>query len=379
LGVNNIDLAERAIKSIGSFSAIILDWAFDDREALGDDVDKEEIKFVRGPENRTLRFLEDNEFYSLVYVYSTEDVQAQFGAQLSEKFGERIRYQKKPLAHPAQDILKAVNEWREQNQNLSIPLAWTSTINLAIQKIFKELSEADKNWVRELGNSAHADGVSGEGFVIEILQFLLSEMLVQNQSLLESIREYLSSGQQEAGENEDSLAKLFRRLLYTKLDANAPVMTGDICDLGDDRFGIIVTPECDIKDVRNGKIPSFELLVLSRNDFDDFLKRHKTYERAGFADAKPERLEKLGKLFNQEDSKFHVLPSFPFDDVSFNRSVVIDFSKGTERFTVEQLNGRRNSKLNGPFIQQLRQRYISHLGRVGVPSLPASLRNFNLK
>src|SRR5437016_6340899 len=60
LGVNNLDLAERAVKSIGSFSAIILDWAFDDREALVAGADAEDVKFVRPPEDRTLRFLEEN-------------------------------------------------------------------------------------------------------------------------------------------------------------------------------------------------------------------------------------------------------------------------------------------------------------------------------
>src|SRR5205823_474512 len=148
-----------------------------------------------------------------------------------------------------------INEWREKNQNLSIPLAWTSTINLAIQKIFKELSDADNNWVRELGNSAQSDGVSGEVFVIEILQFLLSEILVQDQNLLKSIRDYLSSEPEKVAEKEESVAKLFRRLIYTKLDDDAPIMTGDICELGEGRFGIIVTPECDIKEVRSGKIP----------------------------------------------------------------------------------------------------------------------------
>jgi len=378
LGIHNLSLAEQAIKSIGSFSVIILDWVFDEKEALGPD-DDEAIKYVRGPEDRTLRFLEDNEFYSLVYVYSTEDVEAQFGPRLRKRFGERIRFQKKPLSHPAKDIVDAIKEWRERNQNLSIPLAWTSTINLAIQKIFKELSEADENWIRQLGNSADLDGISGDVFVIEILQFLLTESLVQNHGLLTSIRDYLSSEPQKIADKDESVAKLFRRLIYTKLNDDAPIMTGDICELGENRFGVVVTPECDIKDVRGGKIPSFELLTFFRDDFTDFLKRQKSYERAAFANAKAERLEKLGKMFNQEDGKFHILPSFPMDEGSFNMSAVIDFSKGSERFPLEQVSGTRKYKLNSPFIQQLRQRYFAYLGRVGVPSLPSNLRNFNLK
>lgn len=36
-------------------------------------------------------------------------------------------------------------------------------------------------------------------------------------------------------------------------------------------------------------------------------------------------------------------------------------------------------KLNSPYIHQLRQRYLSYVGRVGVPSIPQSLRAFNIK
>jgi hypothetical protein len=381
LGVHTLDLAERAIKSIGSFSAVILDWVFDDKEKLGEGADPEDVRFVRGDENRTLKFLEDNDFYSLVYVYSTEDVEEQFGQRLRDRFGDRIRFQKKPLA-PATEIVRTLNEWRDQNQNLSIPLAWTSTINLAIQQIFKELADADDNWVKELGLSAQLDGVSGELFVIEILQFLLTEMLVQNQSLLSSIGGYLNSEKgDEAAPKEESVARLFKRLLYTKLDEKASIMTGDICALGDDKFGIIITPECDISDVTSGKIPDFELLVFLKDSFDVFLALgiNDQYKRSAFGTAKDKQKDKLRKIFNQNDPKYHVLPSFPIDDNSFNLSVAIDFSKGAERYSLEKIKDSRRYKLNSPFIQQVRQRYISHLGRVGVPSLPTSLRDFNLR
>src|SRR5207302_5121025 len=190
--------------------AIILDWVFDDKEALVAGADAEDVKYVRAPDNRTLRFLEDNEFYSLVYVYSTEDVQAQYGPQLSEKFGERIRFQKKPLEHPAEDIIKTIGDWREQNQNLSIPLAWTATINRSIQRVFYELARADSNWLRDLAESAKEDCVNEDLFVIEILQSLLTENLIQDAELRKAISTYLGS-QEPANAvptNEESIAKL---------------------------------------------------------------------------------------------------------------------------------------------------------------------------
>jgi hypothetical protein len=210
----------------------------------------------------------------------------------------------------------------------------------------------------------------------------LAESLTQNAFLLNSIKDYLSSGSSEVvtqdTARDESIAKLFRRLFYTKLTQDSSIMTGDVCELADSRFGIIITPECDVKDVISGKIASFDLLTFSKGSFDAFLLLD-NYQRSGYADAGVKKLEKFRKSFNQTDGKYHVLPSFPFDEVSFNLSVLIDFSQGCERYTVEQIRVKRKYKLNAPFIQQLRQRYISHLGRVGVPSLPTSLRNFNLK
>jgi hypothetical protein len=396
LGVNNLDLAERAIKSIGSFSAIILDWAFDDREALVAGADPEDVKFVRAPEDRTLRFLEDNEFYSLVYVYSTEDVEGQFGPQLVEKFGKRIRFQKKPLEHLAEEIVKTIKDWGEQNQNLSIPLAWTATINHSIQRVFNELASADPNWLRDLAESAKEDCVNEDLFIIEILQSLLTENLIQNAQLRKSITSYLDS--QAAGNvtatNEESIAKLFNRLFYTHLVDDAPIMTGDICQITEEKFGIIISPECDIAKIVAKGSNCFEMLVFQKDGFKTHIARtrailddqtEQNYKRERFdawAQGNASQKEKLGelrKIFNQNEQRFHLLPSFPMLE-SLNQSVVIEFSLGRELHTSQHVKEyKREYKLNSPFLQQLRQRYLSYLGRIGVPGLPVSLRNFNLK
>jgi hypothetical protein len=386
LGINNLDLAERAIKSIGSFSVIILDWIFDDREVLlGAGESDEDLKFVRPgsvKDTRTLDFLKKNDFYSLVYIYSNEEVEEKYGEQLKERFGDRIHFEKKNNLEPsAEAITQKIKDWTVSHQNLSIPLVWTATINQAIQQIFKELADADANWLREIGKSAQSDGVSGEIFIIEILQYLLAESLIQNSNLIASIKEHLSSESTHEQSNEESIAKLFRRLLFTKLSEDASIMTGDICEIDENKFGIIITPECDIGDVVKDCNLTFELLTFSKDSFDKFLQLeiNDKYQRTSYANAKEKQLKKLRSIFNQNNSKYHVLPSFPFDDTTVNFSIVVDFSKGCERYTSEQIKEKRKYKLNSPFIQQLRQRYIAHLGRVGTPSLPSSLRDFNLK
>jgi hypothetical protein len=394
LGVKDLDLAQRAIKSIGAFSAIILDWIFEDtRDALGE-ATEEDIRAVRRgsvQEDQTLTFLEENDFFSLVYVYSNEDVEGKYGTRLRTRFGDRIQIQRKTTdGISAQSIIAQIEEWSGHHRSLTIPLAWTATINQALQQIFKELATADKNWIKEIGHSAKEDGVSGEVFIIEILQYLLAESLVQNRKLLDSIKDYLAASDEAeeppslsneepvANSNEESVTKLFRRLFYTKIDPESPIMTGDICDLSDTKFGIVVTPECDVQHVVTGKIASFEVITFSKNSFDDYLQDN-TYQRSDYGEASAKLLTKLRKAFNQDESKYHVLPSFPFDETSLNLSVRLDFSQGCERYKFDEIKTSRRYKLNSPFIQQLRQRYIAHLGRVGVPSLPPSLRNFNLK
>lgn len=394
LGVKSLDLAEEAIKSIGSFSAIILDWVFDNKELLLRPGEDENIiggvKLSREGLD-TLDFLKNNEFYSLVYIFSDENVKEDHGKELTKKYRKRIKFRKKGNSkHEAKKIAKDIIKWKEQNQNLSIPNIWTKTINQSVQKIFLELAGADENWIRELGKTAKDDGVSGEVFIIEILQTLLAESLVQDPTLITAIKEQVDS---EALDEQVSLhadvrsvARLFRRIFYTKLDQDAPVMTGDICKITRNRYGIIVTPECDIKDVIKDKTKTFEVLMFSRNSFDLFLSlpinygySRDSYEQWSGTNNGKDKLKKLGSRFNNGESTYHIMPSFPFNETDLGQSVAIDLSVGCERFSHDAVKSKRSYKLNAPFIQQLRQRYISHLGRVGTPSLPLSLRSLNLK
>lgn len=405
LGVKDLDLAERAIKSIGSFSAIILDWVFDDKDELfNSDENSEDLRYVKGgaiKEDRTLNFLENNDFYSLVYIYSNEDVEGKYGTRLRERFGDRIQFERKTSSELlAEGIINKIKDWAIRNQNLSIPLAWAATINQSIQEIFKELADADVNWLRDIAQSAREDGLCEDLFIIDVFQYLLVEKIAQNANLRNSIQGYLASHTDETAEvrseptNEESIAKLFKRLFYTRINDDVPIMTGDICQINENRYGIIITPECDIRKILGNEEYKFEMLVFERNAFNLHIaktralkangklqnfKRERYSEWENGTDSQKEKLAELRKIFNQNEPRFHILPSFPISS-SLNESMVIEFSLGLEMHGCREVKSyKREYKLNSPFIQQLRQRYISYLGRVGVPSLPTSLRNFNLK
>jgi len=394
LGVRNLDLAEQAIKSIGSFSAIILDWVFDNKELLlrsGEDPAVLEGLRLSREGSDTLEFLRHNEFYSLIYVFSNENVKDLYGAELQKKYRTRIKFRKKgDSKNQAKRIAKEIIKWKDKNRNLAIPNVWTKTINQAVQKILLELSNADSNWIKELAQTASKDGVSGEVFIIQILQDLLAESLIQDSDLIASIKQHVGSDQDDqqasVATDEKSVARLFRRIFYTKLDTDAPIMTGDICKLSRKKFGIIITPECDVKDIVKDPSNKFELLTFDKDSFETFLSLEINYQYARGSyqewtgtNKGRVKLERLRTRFNNGESTYHVLPCFPFNDTTLNQSVAIDLSSGPERFTYQAIKHKRTYKLNSPFIQQLRQRYISHLGRVGTPSLPLSVRNLNLK
>lgn len=400
LGVNSLELAKRSIASIGTFSAIILDWEFGNETQALIDEDDETTKLLRIPaakQDATMKFLEENDFYSLIYIYSDQNIsESPFGERLREKFGDRIHIEQKTNITNTEQakakIIKDIHEWKERNGNLSIPLIWSIAINNSTQKIFKDLAEADATWVKDIYDTAEADGVDATIFVIEIFQYLLSEKLVQNRILLESIESFARAA--ESNSDEVSIAKLFRRLFYSQISEDAPIMTGDICEISENKFGVIITPECDVRRILSKDENRFEMLVFERNGFNQHISKTRAlladdsvqnYKRSRYTDwengtdSQKEKLNELRKIFNQNEPRFHILPSFPLSD-ALNESVVIEFSLGCEMYTCQEVKGfTRRYKLNSPHIQQLRQRYISHLGRVGSPSLPISLRNYNLK
>lgn len=391
LGVHSLELASKSIGSIGSFNAIILDWQFTDEVAIQEIIKDDDgtAKLTKAPSTKdeaTLTFLKENDFYSLIYILSEKDIESVYGASLKERFGDRIQFKQKTTIKDTEttktQILADIVKWETQHLNLSIPLLWSSALNKSMQQIFKELSDADSNWLKDIFDTAANDGINAELFVIDIFQFLLSETLVQSKDLLEAIKSYAAKGGPVT--DEKSIARLFSRLFYSKIN-NSPIMTGDICIFDDSTFGIIISPECDIKSIISADNNLFDVFVFKSDSFETFLSRQLSYTKDTFntlsngGEKQKNRLEAIRKTFNQSESKLHFLPSFPCNN-DFNKTVVIDFSTNLQKvITIEIKKLVRNYKLNSPFIQQLRQRYVSYFGRVGVPALPISLRDFNLK
>ena len=127
---------------------------------------------------------------------------------------------------------------------------------------------------------------------------------------------------------------------------------------------------------------NLEFLTFRLSDINNYLIKSCTFDRQkdAFTTLKEGRQKSLRKIFNNEDLSFHILPSFPFQNDVYNQMIVIDFRNSFETKTHGEYSGNRiNYKLNSPYIHQLRQRYISFYGKYGVPAIPESLRDYNLK
>lgn len=190
--------------------------------------------------------------------------------------------------------------------------------------------------------------------------------MIQNKSLRDSINQY-SIDNFKNKTTPESYANLFQRLYFTKTPVTDEIMTGDIFEISKNNYAILISPECDITFLKTKDL-QMEFLCFKKDDFDTYIENHFKTE------------QEKQKAFNQVKDRIHVLPSFPFDDNTKNKSAFIDFRISLNLIKGSELKlDHRKFKLNSPYIQQLRQRYLSYIGRVGVPAIPNSMVEYNLK
>ncbi|MBK7988521.1 MAG: hypothetical protein IPK11_16875 [Ignavibacteria bacterium] len=378
LGLDNLDLTKSSILAINNIKALIIDYTFKEKS---NDPDLPHF------ERRASELLEDDNLhiFSLIYVYSQENLEdTEFGKKLKKKYGEntvkfRIKASdRKKIDSEYEGILADIQKWDEEHSHLSVPNIWNKTLGQAIQNIFRSLNNADPNWIKDLYYSSFLFDKKGEPInpppidpnvqVINLFQNILSEHLIQNKELRDKIEEYSQANFKNTTDSK-KLTKLYQYLYYTRtLDTDA-IMTGDVYDLENDKYGIIIYPECDMNTLVS-KDKNVELLCFEKDNFkkiDDLLNIKKDNEN---------REATINRAYNQEPPRIHLLPNFVTSD-SKVITALIDFRFCLELYKGSYLKDRiksRRYKVNSPYIQQLRQRYLAYTGRVGVPAIPQSIR-----
>lgn len=359
LPIDNLTVLERTVSSISTYRALILDWNF---------VRKATDEEVKLSDENPLDIITKNKIYSLIYVYSENEIGAETKLKLEEAYPNKIYFEKKvndveQLQNEFDKIVRGIKKFEEENKHLRTPFLWSQAINSSVQTIFNELENADPNWIKEIYLCAQQDGAEANSEVIGMFQNLLNESIIQNQNLINALAESSNLADVSVVNKEESLAKLYNRIYFTQILADAPIMTGDIFKFDEDTFAIVITPECDVNS-KSGT--ALEFLVFSKKVSAEFLEKRKKNNDT--------------KFFNNDTISRHILPSFPFVSNIYNLTALIDFKQAFAVFSIEKFKDKRTSyKLNSPFIYQLRQRYLSYIGRVGVPAMPSSLKSFNLK
>lgn len=376
LPIDSVDNLEKVLKTMSTFKALILDWNFEQ------EVDAEDkLEGFRLPSSNPKRLLENIDIYSLIYVYSQAEISDDDKKQLSARFNDKIKFKTKKGQNEAVEeeynsIKSDISNFESQHQHMEIPFIWSQAINQSVQTIFQELDDANPNWIKEIRDSAKTDGGEPTSEIIEIFHNLLNESLIQNKTLREELDKYDCV---EQARKEENTAKLYRRIFYSKLTEDAPIMTGDIFKFEDNRYGILITPECEVS---KRKDSSLEFLTFSQNDMNEYLHTNNNYDRNGnrYDELNTKKRDNLLKIFNNENFAFHFIPSFPFSEDVNKESAVINFKRAFAIKDKDLYEGKRiGYKLNAPYIHQLRQRYIAFFGRYGVPAIPESLKAFNLK
>lgn len=367
LPINNLKCLESTIKSVSTFRACIIDWDFENKN-----IEDEEFVGVVFPERTPMSILEKNTLYTLIYIYSEKEISEKEKDALKKKYKNKMQFRTKSenVASEFKIIKDAIIKFETDNKHMNIPFVWSQSINQSVQKIFSELEFASSFWIKEIRDTAIADGSDATSEVIDVFNNLLNEDLIQNKDL----RTLLNSFECNEGNLKDeNTAKLYRRIYYSGILNDSPIMTGDIFKIDDDNYGILITPECELADKNKEKEKEYyDFLIINKSSSEKYQKeRQKKYEKNG-------NNEKA--IFNNGVLSRHILISFPFNEQLYNQMGVIEFNTSFRTLAKKDIIESRTSyKLNAPYIHQLRQRFVAYFGKYGVPAIPDSLRQYNLK
>ena len=372
LPIDSLGCLEAAMKSASTFRACIIDWDFENSEEKDEDFVGLDL-----PQRTPMSLLMENSLYTLIYVYSEKEIPENEREVLQNKYGNKIQFRtkSKEVKSEYENILADIRTFESSNAHMIIPFVWSQSINQSVQTIFNELESANAFWIKEIKDTALADGGDATSEVIDAFNNLLNEDLIQNRNLRNLLDSFDCN---DGNKQEDDTARLYRRIYYSKIIEGTPVMTGDIFKFDEDKYGILITPECEIADKNKEKEKEcYDFLLISKESSLKYQgEKQKSFSKN----------EKNAKeIFNNGVISRHVLISFPFEDQSFNQIGLIEFN--TAFRTMPKIDGNKRSilecrtkfKLNAPYIHQLRQRFVSYFGKYGVPAIPDSLRNYNLK
>lgn len=372
LPIDNLACLESTIKSASTFKACIIDWNFENNV-----IEDEDFDGIQHTQRTPMSIILNNTIFTLVYIYSELDISDEEKQCLKKKYGRKVHFRKKGknVDKEYKYITRDIRKFERENPHLDIPFLWSQTINTIAQSIFEELENADQNWIKEFRDTVIDDGGDPTTELIDVFNNVLSESIVQSPILRSALDNY---SVESNSKSVKCIAKVYQRLIYSQLPSEAPIMTGELFKFNSNLYGILITPECEIKEKCDNQL---EFLLFHKSNFNEYLVKNYSYgPNDKFDDFKEKRKESLKKIFNNDNLSTQILPVFPFSRRRYNEVACINFKTA---FCIkkhrEYVSKRMGYRLNAPYIHQLRQRFVSYFGKYGVSAIPNSLREYNLK
>ncbi|KAB2909129.1 MAG: hypothetical protein LC102_01535 [Ignavibacteriales bacterium] len=361
--VDSIQRFEVLLDSLASPVAIILDWQFDRKFAQDDnELSQNEGNLIEPGELTVENTLRGKDIYSLIYIYSQEGISDEIKKEFTAKFGDRIRFERKPKnqIEESKKIFKGIKKLANKNKALKVPRNYLNALIRTMNKELNFLDGNDTNWIDYFAYVNKLDLLEPAVGVISVLNRLVAEKIKNDGPLLKAMKKQIKKDftKEKIKKFDDRaverLSQLVKNLLYSNPPKNDKLFTGDIFRLNGS-YHIVITPECDIRHFYTNeqeKQIEIECLLI---------------------------IEKEIKLENQAHLYFEFI--LPWENYNSKPCLACDFRRGTIFFKREALFYKNNrskitrvARLQPPYIHNLLDSYHASRSRIGTPSITPEIR-----
>jgi hypothetical protein len=243
-------------------------------------------------------------------------------------------------------LVSTIEDWIAKSPHVYLSKAWSNEWNIKNISVFWDLYELNPNWPTLFYQTFEKDGEDPVLALKEtIFQLILSEISVSaiDPSLLNITSEDIG----KATENE-SLKKLYQRLVFLKKDIEKDIRPGDVFKK-EGKYYLNIRPECDTTK-RAGSNPDIYLL-------EGEVRAPQLVKKSSY---KPP----FGIIDKENEVTMPLLDGNAF--VVFNKRKLL-----VKKYS--EWKSLKICRVNSPFITHIRQSYSSYVGRFGVPSYPKQI------
>lgn len=295
--------------------------------------------------------------------YTKTAVDTKLASKLSEKIREMIQVVPKG---GVKESLEKIEQILNTTQNLSIRVSslWKPSVMCALdQTLFSVFDQLNNEAMTLLFRQYHLDRENLSTALKELLSDILVSKLEPLNTDLEEQEVAVPTEDISAGYKAYTWIEKMRK--YEQPQDGRLIFTGDIFSLPDDKYGIVITPKCDLARPEDNTPVKF----IIGYDISKRLLEVKTVQDAegNFKQlfenhlSNPSDKEYWMQYVPVKSEEYTII--FRFDEVSTY------FYSEIKEYTKDEIF-KHLIRVREPYLQDLIQGYIKHHLRVGVPGRP---------